>query len=219
MTLHVQGLIAKKIGMTRMVDAKGEMIPVTLLHVEPQSVTKVITTEKEGYIGVQVGYFPKREKLLRKPDLARLRKANVQENFTRFKEFRLPKLPEGTTAGTSLTTQVLDGVTAVDVTGISKGKGFEGAQKRWNAASGPAAHGSCYHNRPGSLGNRTDPGRVFKNKKVPGHLGDERCTVQNLAVMEINHEANVIALKGSVPGTRNGYVILKPSVKVVGKKQ
>ena len=190
------------------------MIPVTLLLVEQQRVTKVLTPEKNGYHGIQVGYYDKAERLLNKPDLTRLRKANITDNFTRFCEFRLDKPMEGMELGTQLTADFLKEIAAVDVVGVSIGRGFQGAIKRWNAARGRMTHGSRYHRRPGSLGTRTTPGRVFPGKKVPGHLGDERCTIQNLRVVDIDLESNVIAVRGSVPGHRDGYVVLKPSVKL-----
>ncbi len=190
------------------------MIPVTLLQVEQQKVTKILTPEKEGYHGIQVGYYTKPERLLNKPDLTRLRKANIQDNFTRFCEFRLEKPMDGVELGGLLTAEFLKEVSAVDVVGVTKGCGFQGAIKRWNASRGRMTHGSRYHRRPGSLGTRTTPGRVFPGKKVPGHMGDERCTIQNLRVVDVDLETNVIAVKGSVPGHRDGFVVLKPSVKL-----
>lgn len=212
--MNTRGLIAKKVGMTRMVDAEGQMIPVTLLQIEQQKVTKVLTPEKNGYHGIQVGYYAKPERLMNKPDITRLRKASIQDNFTRFCEFRLEQPVEGMELGAQLTADFLKEIASVDVVGVSKGRGFQGAIKRWNASRGRMTHGSRYHRRPGSLGTRTTPGRVFPGKKVPGHLGDERCTIQNLRVVDINLDANVIAVKGSVPGHRDGYLVVKPSVKL-----
>jgi large subunit ribosomal protein L3 len=208
-----KGLIAKKIGMTRMVDKSGQMIAVTLLQIENQKITKVLSKAKEGYDAYQVGYFEKAEKGLTKPDVARLRKANINDNFARFKEVRLEGALSGAEVGTQLTTKLLDGVNAVDVTGITKGRGFTGSVKRWDTACGRMSHGSRFHRRPGSLGTRTTPGRVFKGKPVHGHYGVEQVTIQNLNVVDVDHENSLIALKGAVPGHRNGYLIINPSVK------
>lgn len=211
MTMH--GLIAKKVGMTRVLDEEGQMVPVTLLKVEGQKVTKVLTPERDGYHGVQVGYYEKPEKKLTKSDVARLRKVGVNESFTKFKEFRLEGSDAGLGLGTSFDATALQGVTSVDVTGITKGHGFEGAITRWGHSSGRRSHGSNFYRLPGSLGMRTTPGRVFKNKEVPGHMGMLQVTIQNLKVVDLDLEANVIALKGSVPGSRNGFVFVRPSVK------
>lgn len=217
------GIIAKKIGMTRMVDAEGRMTPVTLLQVETQRVTKVLTPERDGYHAIQIGFFAKKEKSLTKADLTRLRKVDIQENFARFREFRLQgdNSPElGSLVGLSL----LDGVTTVDATGISKGRGFSGAHRKHGSAVGRMSHGSRFHRRPGSLGMRSTPGRTFKNRKQPGHHGNTQTTIQNLKVMDVDQANGVIAVRGSVPGHADGYLVLRPSVKAVataaaGKKK
>jgi large subunit ribosomal protein L3 len=213
------GIIAKKIGMTRMVDAEGQMTPVTLLQVEPQRVTKILTPERDGYHGIQVGYYVKSEKHLNKPDIHRLRKASIADNFTRFKEFRLEGAPEGVEVGTAMSAGLLEGVPAIDATGITKGRGFAGAHQLHNAAVGRMSHGSRFHRSPGSLGMRSTPGRVFKNRPQPGHMGTDQVTVQNLDVMDIDTENNVIAVRGSVPGHRDGFLVLAPSVKIKKPKK
>ncbi|MEI6832701.1 MAG: 50S ribosomal protein L3 [bacterium] len=207
-----KGLVAKKIGMTRMVDKNGQMVAVTLLQVENQKVTKVLTKERDGYDAYQVGFYETKEKSLTKPDVARLRKVNVKESFTSFKEFRT-EVPVAVELGAQLTTELLNGVTAVDVTGITKGRGFAGSVKRWNTAVGRWSHGSRFHRSPGSLGTRTTPGRVFTGKPVPGHYGVEQVTIQNLSVVDVDKENSLIALSGAVPGHRNGYLFIKPSIK------
>jgi large subunit ribosomal protein L3 len=211
--MTINGLIAKKVGMTRVLDAEGQMIPVTLLKIEGQKVTKILSPERDGYSAVQVGYYEKAERKLRKPDVGRMRKVSIAESFTRFKEFRTDAPVEGLGIGTSMNASLFTDVAAVDVTGVTKGHGFEGAITRWGHSSGRRSHGSNFYRLPGSLGMRTTPGRVFKNKEVPGHMGCLQVTVQNLKVVDVDVEANVIALKGSVPGFRNGFVIIKPSVK------
>jgi large subunit ribosomal protein L3 len=207
-----KGLVAKKIGMTRMVGKDGLMIAVTLLQVENQKVTKVLTKERDGYDAYQVGYKETKEKNLAKPDVARMRKVNVKENFTTFKEFRT-EAPVTIELGAQLTTDLLNGVTAVDVTGLTKGRGFSGSVKRWDTAVGRWSHGSRFHRSPGSLGTRTTPGRVFMGKKVPGVYGTEQVTIQNLSVVDVDAENSLIALSGAVPGHRNGYLFIKPSIK------
>jgi large subunit ribosomal protein L3 len=209
------GLIAKKIGMTRMVDAEGQMTAVTLLQVEPQRVTKILTPERDGYHGFQVGYYVKAEKHLNKPDVSRLRKANVQDNFTRFKEFRTEAAPEGLEVGSLVDlAKFFDGVKAIDATGITKGRGFAGAHVRWNSAVGRMSHGSRFHRRPGSLGMRATPGKVMKNRHQPGHHGDAQVTIQNLDVLDVDQANSLVAVRGAVPGHRDGFLILAPSIKV-----
>jgi large subunit ribosomal protein L3 len=207
-----KGLVAKKIGMTRMVDKNGQLIAVTLLQVENQKVTKVLTKERDGYDAYQVGFKETKEKNLAKPDVSRMRKVNVSDNFTQFKEFRT-EAPVAIELGAQLTTELLNGVTSVDVTGLTKGRGFTGSVKRWNTAVGRWSHGSRFHRSPGSLGTRTTPGRVFKGKPVPGHYGVEQVTIQNLSVVDVDKENSLIALSGAVPGHRNGYLFINPSVK------
>ncbi len=195
------------------------MIPVTLLKIEGQKVTKILTPERDGYHGVQLGYFEKPERKLSKPDVARLRKVSLSENYTRFKEFRTEGPLDGVQIGSSLSASSLEGISSVDVTGITKGHGFEGAITRWGHSSGRRSHGSNFYRLPGSLGMRTTPGRVFKNKEVPGHMGVLQVTIQNLKVVDVDLDANVIALKGSIPGMRNGFVYVKPSVKAKEPKK
>jgi large subunit ribosomal protein L3 len=202
-----KGLIVRKIGMTRTVDADGAMIPITLLKVEDQEVTKILDLQRDGYNGYQVGYFAKNEKNLSKADISRLRKVKVESNYSRFKEFRCSP-EEGVVheVGAKVTAELLQGISFLDVTGLSKGRGFQGAVKRWNSAIGPKGHGSRFHRRPGSLGQNSSPARVFKNKHQPGHLGTETVTIKNIKVFEVDVAQNVIAVKGSVPGHREGYL-------------
>lgn len=197
-----------------MVDGEGRMVPVTLLQIDGQKVTKVCTKEREGYSAYQVGYYQKEERKLTKPDVARLRKVDVKESYSRFREVRLDgAAPEDFKVGRALMAEDLEGVTAVDVTGLTKGRGFTGVIKRWNSARGRMTHGSQYHRRTGSIGSNTSPGRVIKNKKMPGHYGVERVTMLNLKVMDLDKNNNVIAIKGSVPGHENSYLVLRPSIK------
>ena len=207
-----KGLVAKKIGMTRMVDKHGHLIAVTLLQIENQKITKILTKDRDGYDAYQIGFKETKEKNLCKPDIGRMRKVNITDNFTTFKEFRTDA-PVAIELGAQLTTEILNGVTAVDVTGITKGRGFTGSVKRWDTAVGRWSHGSRFHRSPGSLGTRTTPGRVFRGKPVPGHYGVEQVTIQNLNVMHVDAENSLVAVTGAVPGHRNGYLFIKPSVK------
>lgn len=209
----MRGLIAKKVGMTRVVADSGKIVPVTLLKIVDQMVTKVLTPERDGYAGIQVGYYEKAEKKLTKADLSRLRKSGIEGNFTRFSEFRLDSQENSFEVGQKLDLGQFESVTALDITGITKGRGFEGSITRWGHKTGRRTHGSHFHRRPGSLGQRTTPGRVYKNKGMPGHMGSVQRTVQNLSVVDIDTAANVLAIKGSVPGHRDGFVIIQPSVK------
>lgn len=206
-----KGLIVRKIGMTRAVDAAGEMIPITLLKVEDQTVTKILELQRDGYHGYQVGFVQKAEKNLTKPDVYRLRKVKVDENYSRFKEFRCAQAVSGLELGAKVTAELLQAVTTLDVTGITKGRGFQGSVKRWNSAIGPKGHGSRFHRRPGSLGQNSSPARVYKNKHQPGHLGVENVTIKNIQVFDIDVAQNVIAVKGSVPGHREGFLAIRPS--------
>ncbi len=202
-----------------MVDGEGRLTAVTLLQVELQKVTKILTEERDGYHGVQVGYLEKREKHLTKADTHRLRKANIQENFARFKEFRAEKAPDVALGAGVEIGKFFEGVTAVDITGICKGRGFAGAHVKWNSAVGRMTHGSRFHRRPGSLGMRSTPGRTFKGRHQPGHYGDTQTTVQNLDILDIDSANNVVAVRGSVPGHRDGFLIVQPSIKAKAAKK
>lgn len=212
-----KGLIVKKVGMTRVVDDSGNVIPVTLLQVTDQKVTKVLTQERDGYTGFQIGFQPKKEKNLNKPDIFRLRKSDIDTNFSKFKEIRTDGPVEGFEVGTPLSAELFEGVSRVDVTGFSTGKGFQGAVKRWGATIGRMTHGSRFHRRPGSLGQCTSPGRVMKNKHQPGRTGGDRTTVLNLRVVEVDKENNCLVVKGSVPGKGTRYLEVRPSNR--GKAQ
>jgi len=234
--MEAMGLIARKVGMTRVVDDQGRMVPVTLLRIEDQKITKQLSQDKNGYEAVQVGYFAKAEKNLNKADIARLRKVGVEDNYSRFVEYRVAleslkaaeegvETPEGEEApaaadssykvGSSIGVELLSGVKNLDITGIVKGRGFQGAIRRHGFRTGRRTHGSHFHRRPGSLGCRTTPGRVMKNKKMPGHMGTNKVTIQNLRVVDVDTDARTVAIRGSVPGHRDGYLVIKPSSKKV----
>jgi large subunit ribosomal protein L3 len=201
-----------KAGMTRIFDQNGNHVPVTVVKLIPNVISQVKTAEKDGYTAYQIAYNEKRESLVSKPNKGQLKKANIEKTFSEFSEIKVSEVnPEaiGTTAGLDM----FPIATYVDVTGPSKGKGFAGVMKRYNFQGGPAAHGSHFHRRPGSIGCRATPARVFANKKMPGHLGVETSTVQNIQVVEVNMEAGYMLLRGSIPGSKNGFVKVMKSVK------
>lgn len=208
------GLVAKKVGMSRIMDKEGNFIPVTILSIAKQKVIKICTKEKEGYCAVQIGYCIKHNHNLNKPQLGHLKKYGIKETFAKLKEFRVDdSIIQNIKIGTDLNAELLNKVNNVDITGISKGKGFQGAVKRWSSHKGVMSHGSCYHRRAGSIGCNARPSRVWKNRKMPGHLGNEQVTIKNLKVIYVDTENNIVAIKGSVPGYNNSYLFVKPTTK------
>lgn len=201
-----------KSGMTRVFDEQGNHVPVTVVKLIPNLITQVKTQEKEGYTAYQVGYAEKRESLLTKPVKGHLAKASVSQNLTQFSEVKVDNA-DNASLGKALSLASFAPGTYIDVTGVSKGKGFAGVQKRYNFRGGPASHGSHFHRRVGSIGNRATPGRVFKNKKMPGHMGVDTKTIQNLTVFEINTEKGYLLIKGSVPGGKNGFIRIVKALK------
>lgn len=201
-----------KAGMTRIFDSNGNNVPVTVVKLIPNLISQVKTTEKDGYTSYQVAYAEKRESLLTKPVKGHLKKANVEKNLSNFSEIRLPEV-SADALGKEVSFEEFQASTIIDVTGTSKGKGFAGVMKRYNFQGGPASHGSHFHRRVGSIGCRATPARVFANKKMPGHLGDEIVTVQNLSVVELNLEQGYMLIKGSIPGSKNGFVKVTKAIK------
>ena len=206
-----KAILATKIGMTQIFNEDGVLVPVTVLQAGPCVVTQVKTVENDGYSAVQVGFGDIREKLVNKPKKGHFAKAGVTAK--RFlKEFRLEDA-ESYTLGQEIKADVFAAGDKVDATAKSKGKGFQGAIKRHGQSRGPMAHGSKYHRHAGSNGSATTPGRVFKGKHMPGHMGAVRVTVQNLEVVSVDAEKNLILVKGAVPGPKKSLVMLKESVK------
>ena len=206
----MKGILGRKVGMTEVFTTNGKLIPVTVIEVEPNVVTQVKTVEKDGYNAIQLGAFDKKEKTSNKPEMGHAKKANTMPK--RFlKEIRGIDTASYT-LGQVISADVFASGDTVDVTGTSKGKGFQGVIKRWNQSRGPETHGSTYHRRVGSMGTMR-PMRVFKAKKLPGHMGHETVTIQNLEVVAVDLENNVILIKGNVPGPKNSFVIIKTSVK------
>ena len=206
-----KAILATKIGMTQIFAEDGELIPVTVLQAGPCVVTQVKTMENDGYSAVQVGFMDKREKLTTKPMKGHFDKAGTApKRFVR--EFKLDDA-ENYTVGQEIKVDVFEAGDKIDATAISKGKGYQGAIKRHGQHTGPKTHGSKYHRHAGSNGMASDPAKVMKGKKMPGHMGNVQVTVQNLEVVRIDAENNVILVKGSVPGPKKALVTLKTTVK------
>ncbi|CAI3924921.1 Ribosomal protein L3 (RplC) (PDB:1VS6) [Commensalibacter communis] len=206
------GLIAKKLGMTRLFKEDGTHVPVTVLHLDEVQVVDTRTQDRDGYTAVQLGIGKAKVKNVSQPNRGHFARAKVEPK-QKLVEFRVSEdaLLE---SGSALTAAHFVEGQKVDVTGTSKGKGFAGAMKRWNFRGLEATHGvSVSHRSHGSTGNRQDPGKTFKNKKMAGHLGDERVTTQNLEVAAVDVEKNLIMIKGSVPGAKNGFVLVRDAIK------
>ena len=206
-----KALIGKKIGMTQIFDEAGKVIPVTVIEAGPCVVAQIKTAETDGYNAVQLGFGEVKESKLNKPEKGHFAKASVA-NKKHLREFRLDSL-EGMTVGTELKADVFAAGDHVDIQGTTKGKGFQGVIKRHGQSRGPMGHGSMYHRRPGSMGSTSTPGRVFKGKKLPGHMGVQTVTIQNLDVVRVDLDKNVILVKGSVPGAKGAILKIKASVK------
>ena len=206
-----KGILAIKVGMTQIFNENGELVPVTVLQAGPCAVTQVKTVDNDGYDAVQVGFVDKRNKLVSKPQKGHFEKAGV--SYKRYvREFRFENVAEYKLAD-EIKADIFAEGDRVDVTAISKGKGFQGAIKRHGQSRGPMAHGSKYHRHAGSNGACSDPSRVFKGKRMPGHMGSVQVTVQNLDVVRVDAENNVILVKGAVPGPKKSLVTLKETVK------
>jgi large subunit ribosomal protein L3 len=205
------GLLGRKVGMTRVYDANGKATPVTVIVAGGNTLLQIKSQQQDGYDAVQVGFDSQKESRMSKPLLGHFKKANAEpKKFVR--EFRLP---EGTQVDADLNLSVSQFVPGefVDVIGRSKGKGFQGVVKKHGFAGQPAAHGSKMHRRNGAIGNRSTPGRVWKNMGMPGHMGDDRVTVQNLRIAQVRPEENVILICGAVPGSNGSYVVVRPAKK------
>ena len=206
-----KGILGKKVGMTQYFTEAGELIPVTVVEVTPNVVLQLKTIENDGYEAVQLGFDDLREVLSNRPAKGHVAKANATpKRFIR--EFNNVELSEYE-VGQEITVDVFKAGDIVDVTGTSKGKGFQGAIKRHGQSRGPMAHGSRYHRRPGSMGGASFPSRVFKGKALPGQMGGDRITIQNLEVVKVDAERNVILIKGNVPGSKKSLVEIKTAMK------
>jgi len=206
-----KGILGRKVGMTQIFTEQGELIPVTVVQAEPNVVLQKKTMENDGYEAIQVGFADKKEVRANKPAKGHAAKANT--NPKRFiREFRNVKLDDYE-VGQELSVEVFSAGDVVDVTKVSKGKGFQGSIKRHNQARGPMSHGSRYHRGPGSMGASAEPARVMKGKKLPGRMGGETTTIQNLEIVKVDAERNLLLIKGNVPGPRKSFVKVTSAVK------
>ena len=209
----MKGILGRKIGMTQVFTESGKLIPVTVVEVEPNVVTQIKTIENDGYEAIQLGFDTKREKLATKASAGHTAKAKTTpERF--FREIKGVDINDYT-LGQEITVDIFAPGEVIDVTGTTKGKGFQGVIKRHGQSRGPMGHGSHYHRRPGSMGTMR-PMRVFKGKALPGHMGTLTVTIQNLEVVAVDAANNVILIKGNVPGPKKGLVVIKSAVKANG---
>ncbi len=208
-----KAIIGKKLGMTQVFGEKGEVIPVTVIEAGPCTVVQVKTCETDGYEAIKLGFGEVKEKKLTKPAKGQFAKLKLQPKKY-LREFRVENVADYE-VGKELKADVFAVGDMVDVQGTSKGKGFQGVIKRHGQHRGPMGHGSMYHRRPGSMGPTSTPGRVFKGKKLPGHMGSRTITIQNLEVVRVDLDKNVILVKGSVPGAKGSILKIKNTVKRV----
>ena len=206
-----KGIIGKKIGMTQIFDEKGNVIPVTVIEAGPCVVAQIKTVDNDGYDAIQLGFGDVKDKHINKPEKGHFAKSKLTVK-KHLREFRLDSI-EGMKVGDELKADVFEAGEKVDVQGTTKGKGFQGVIKRHGQHRGPMGHGSMYHRRPGSMGACSTPSRVFKGKKLPGHMGRVTVTVQNLDVVSVDLDKNVLLIKGSVPGAKGTIVKIKSAVK------
>ena len=204
-------IIGKKVGMTQIFDEKGKVIPVTVIEAAPCVVAQVKTVETDGYNAIQLGFGDVKESKLNKPERGHFTKAGLALK-KHLREFRVEDF-EDLTVGSEIKADAFEAGDKIDVQGTTKGKGFQGVIKRHGQSRGPMGHGSMYHRRPGSMGPTSTPGRVFKGKKLPGHMGRVTVTIQNLDVVKVDMDKNVILIKGSVPGAKGAILKLRKSVK------
>lgn len=207
-----KGILGKKVGMTQVFTESGELVPVTVIEAKPNVVLQVKTVETDGYNAVQLGFDDKRNVLSNQPEQGHVKKADTSpKRFIR--EIRDAELGD-VEVGSEITVETFKQGDIIDVTGTSKGKGFQGVIKRHNQSRGPETHGSRYHRRPGSMGQAADPARVFKGKKLPGRMGGQTTTIQNLEIVRVDADKNVILVKGNVPGPKKSMVEIRSAKKV-----
>ena len=208
-----KGLIGKKIGMTQIFDESGLVIPVTVIEAGPCVVAQVKTSETDGYNAIQLGFGDVKAKHIKKPEMGHFAKSKLDPK-KHLREFRLDDI-SSFKVGDEVKADIFAAGEKVDIQGTSKGKGFQGVIKRHGQSRGPMGHGSMYHRRPGSMGPTSTPGRVFKGKKLPGHMGHVTVTIQNLDVVAVDMDKNVILVKGSVPGAKGAILKIKSAVKAI----
>jgi large subunit ribosomal protein L3 len=206
-------LLGKKVGMTQIYDSENRLVPVTVVQAGPCPVTQVKTVDSDGYNAVQIGFRVQKESRLPKAALGHQKKAGLTEYVSEFSEFRTAAAPEFK-VGDVLTVEKFTAGAKVDVIGTSKGRGFQGVVKRHNMDGQPATHGHMMHRRVGSIGMRQTPGHVFKGKRMPGHMGQERRTAQNLTVVKVLEDKNLLLIKGSLPGANGDFVVVRQAKKI-----
>ncbi|SHN36949.1 50S ribosomal protein L3 [Gracilibacillus kekensis] len=206
-----KGILGRKVGMTQLFSEEGELIPVTVVEAEPNVVLQKRTQENDGYEAIQIGFADQKKNRTNKPGQGHAEKANT--NPKRFiREFRDVNLDEYD-LGQEINVEVFEAGDIINVTGTSKGKGFQGSIKRHNQQRGPKSHGSHFHRSAGSMGAAADPAKVFKGKKLPGQMGGEQITIQNLEVVKVDAERNLLLIKGNVPGAKKSFVKITGAVK------
>ncbi len=206
-----KAILGRKLGMTQIFDENGKIVPVTVIEAGPCVITQKKTIEKDGYDAIQVGFSDIREKLVNNPVKGHFKKAGAPLKRI-VRELRLEDIA-AYEVGQEIKADIFTAGEQVDVSGVSKGKGFQGTIKRWNGHRGPMTHGSKFHRSVGSMGGSSDPSRTFKNKKMPGHMGNVNTTVLNLKVAKVLPEKNIILIKGGVPGPNKGFVVIRNTVK------
>lgn len=212
----MKGILGKKIGMTQFFTEQGVLVPATLIEAGPCIVLQVKNTAKDKYLAIKLGFDNKKESRTNKADLGSFKKAD--SNPKRYiKEMRLDPSEEYK-VGQEIKVDIFKEGEFVDITGISKGKGFQGGMKRWNWTAGKGGHGSMHHRQPGSIGASSFPSRVFKGHHMPGHLGAERITVQSLKILKIDNANNLLLVNGATPGHNNSYLVIKKAKKIASKK-
>jgi len=205
--VSLKSVMLKKVGMTRIFDSNGNHTPVTVLSLESAKVVQIKNEAIDGYNSIKFAYGEKREKLISSPKKGELKKAGIETHYSKMKETLVSAVElEGVKAGDTVSFGEFVKGTIINVTGITKGKGFAGVVKRYGFAGGPKSHGSKFHRTTGSIGNRATPGKGWKGKKMPGHMGVDKQTVKNLEIVEINSEKGYMLVKGSVPGAKNSFV-------------
>lgn len=212
------GILGIKAGMTQVYGDDGTSIAVTVIDLKPAIITQVKTKEKNGYQGIQVGFLEKKAKAANRPEKGHAKAANA-EGFYHYQEFRIPDAEkiDSLTVGKVLSPEFVKAGDLIDLTAVSKGKGFQGGMKRYHMGGGPRSHGaSICHRSLGSIGNRADPGRCFKNKKMAGQMGNEQVTIQNVRVIRVDAENQLLLVHGSVPGPRSGIVTIRRTSKSAG---
>ena len=206
-----KAIIGKKVGMTQIFDENGAVIPVTVIECGPCPVVQVKTVETDGYNAIQLGFGDVKEKKVNRPKKGHFSKGSVKPT-KHLREFRLEDV-SSVKVGDEIKVDTFEAGETVDIQGITKGKGFQGVIKRHGQSRGPMGHGSMYHRRPGSMGSTSTPGRVFKGKKLPGHMGVDTVTIQNLVIVRVDADKSAILVKGSVPGNKGSILKIKTSVK------